>query len=142
MAAFATIQDVITLFRPLTPEETNRATALLDAVSARLRQEAHNVSRDLDQMIAADTSGALAEVAKSVTVDIVARTLMTPTSGELGGLSQYSQSGQGYTFSGTFVSGGGGIFIKKTELEILGLKRPRYFTLDMMGGNNAEGTES
>lgn len=136
MTAFATIQDVITLFRPLTPEETTRATALLDVVSSRLRQEAFNNRRNLDRMIAEDTTGSLADTARSVTVDIVARTLMTPTSGELGPLSQYSQSGQGYTFSGTFVSGGGGIFIKKSELEILGLKRPRYGMIDLMGGGN------
>lgn len=135
MNTFATIQDVISLYRPLTPEEVMRTEALLKAVSARLRREAVYCGRDLDQMITDDTTGALAEVAKSVTVDIVARALMTPTTGELGALSQYSQSGQGYTFSGTFASGGGGIYIKKAELEVLGLKRPRYKTIDLMGDN-------
>lgn len=133
METFANIQDVIALYRPLTPDEMMRTEALLVAVSARLRREAVYCGRDLDQMIADDTTGALAEVAKSVTVDIVARALMTPTTGELGALSQYSQSGQGYTFSGTFASGGGGIYIKKAELEVLGLKRPRYKTIDLMG---------
>ena len=134
MTAFASLEDIINLWRAMTPDEMTRAEALLPVVSARLRQEAFNVRRDLDQMIADDETGSLAEAAKSVTVDIVARTLMTPTTGELGPLSQYSQSGQGYTFSGTFVSGGGGIFIKKSELEIVGLKRPRYGLVDLMGG--------
>lgn len=133
MTAFATVQDVITLWRPLTPEETDRAEALLEVVSARLRQEAYNRNKDLDQMIEADTSGVLAETAKSVTVDIVARSLATPTTGDLAPLSQYSQSALGYTFSGTFLSGGGGIFIKKAELEALGILRPKYGVIDLMG---------
>lgn len=131
--AFATLQDVITLFRPLTLAESARAEPLLDVVSARLRQEAFKTERDLDQMIADDTTGTLATVAKSVTVDITARTLMTPTTGDLAPLSQYSQSAMGYTVSGTFVSGGGGIFIKKSELAALGLRRPKYGMLDLMG---------
>ena len=135
-AAFATVEDVIALFRPLSQNEMTRTSALLDVISARLRQEAHNVGRDLDQMIAADGTGALAVTAKSVTVDIVARTLMTPTSGDLGPLSQYSQTALGYTVSGTFVSGGSMIFIKKTELAALGLKRPRYGMIDLTGENN------
>ena len=133
MTAFATVQDVITLWRPLTPEETDRAEALLEVVSARLRQESYNRNKDLDQMIEADTSGVLVETAKSVTVDIVARSLATPTTGDLAPLSQYSQSALGYTFSGTFLSGGGGIFIKKAELEALGILRPKYGVIDLMG---------
>lgn len=136
MAAFATVQDVITLWRPLTPDEQTRAEALLDVVSARLRQEAIKSYKDLDQMIADDETGSLAIVAKSVTVDIVARSLSTPTTGDLAPLSQYSQSALGYTFSGTFLSGGGGIFIKKSELAALGIKRPKFGFLDMMGEND------
>lgn len=133
MTAFATVQDVITLWRPLTPDEQTRAAALLNVVSDRLRQESYNRNKDLDQMIEADTSGVLAETAKSVTVDIVARSLATPTTGDLAPLSQYSQSALGYTFSGTFLSGGGGIFIKKAELEALGILRPKYGVIDLMG---------
>ena len=133
MTAFATVQDVITLWRPLTPDEQTRAAALLNVVSDRLRQESYNRNKDLDQMIEADTSGVLAETAKSVTVDMVARSLATPTTGDLAPLSQYSQSALGYTFSGTFLSGGGGIFIKKAELEALGILRPKYGVIDLMG---------
>lgn len=136
MEAFATVQDMITLFRPLSQEEIPRAEALLGIVSSRLRQEAKKAGRDLDQMITADESGSLADVAKSVTVDVVGRTLMTPTSGDLGPLSQFTQSAMGYSFTGTMVSGGGGIFIKKAELAALGLRRPRYGMVDLMGGRN------
>lgn len=131
--AFATIQDMIALFRPLSAEETERAKSLLPVISDRLRIEARKTGRDLDQMIEADEI--LASVAKSVTVDITARTLNTPTTGDMAPLSQYSQSGLGYTVSGTFLSGGGGIFIKKSELSALGIHRQRIGVLNMMGGD-------
>lgn len=136
MAAFATVQDVIKLWRPLTPEEQERAEALIDVVSARLRQEAFKSYKNLDQMIEADETGSLAVTATSVTVDIVARALATPTTGDLAPLSQYSQSALGYTFSGTFLSGGGGIYIKKAELAALGIKRPKFGFFDLMGDSD------
>ena len=81
MADYATIADVIALYRPLEPDERTRAEELLPVISARLRQYAVNSGRDLDEMIAADLTGRLAIVARSVTVDVLARTLQTPTSG-------------------------------------------------------------
>ena len=141
MTAFATVQDITDLFRPLTEDEQTRAENLLDAVSGYLRQYAHKVHRDLDQMIAGDESGALAVTAKVVTVNIVARTLNTPVSGDLAPLSQYSQAGLGYTVSGTFVSGGRNIFIMKSELADLGLRAQRYGVIDFFGGDGECCTE-
>ena len=60
---------------------------------------------------------------KSVTVDVAARTLMTSTDGEP--LSQMSESALGYSVSGTYLVPGGGLFIKKSELARLGLRRQR-----------------
>lgn len=130
--AFATVQDVTDLFRALTADEQARTENLLPVVSDILRQYAHKVHKDLDDMIEADTSGALASTAKAVTVSIVARTLNTPVSGDIASLSQYSQSGLGYTVSGTFASGGRTIFIMKSELADLGLRRQRYGVIDFM----------
>jgi len=130
--AFATVQDVTDLFRALTADEQTRTENLLPVVSDILRQYAHKVHKDLDDMIEADTSGALASTAKAVTVSIVARTLNTPVTGDIASLSQYSQSGLGYTVSGTFASGGRTIFIMKSELADLGLRRQRYGAIDFM----------
>lgn len=127
---FATINDVISLYRPLSATETARAEALLPVISDRLRQCAENENRDLDAMIA--DNPVLANVARSVTVDIVARTLQTPTEGVP--MSQFSESALGYSQSGTFLSPGGGIFIKNAELEALGLHRQRYGVIDLYGG--------
>ena len=100
---YATIADVTALFRPLTNEETTRATALIPVVSSRLRAEAKKVGKDLDAMVTADSD--LLLVAKSVTVDVVARTLMTSTNAEP--VSQFSESALGYTVSGTYLNAGG-----------------------------------
>jgi len=54
--------------------------------------------------------------------------MMTATDGEP--LSQFSQSALGYTVSGTYLTPGGGIFIKNSELQRLGLKRQRYGVID------------
>ena len=77
---YATIDDVISLFRPLTPAETERTEALIPIICDSLRYEAEKVGKDLDAMVTDNQS--LAGVAKSVTVDVVARTLNTSTTAE------------------------------------------------------------
>ncbi|MBO1910070.1 phage Gp19/Gp15/Gp42 family protein [Sporosarcina sp. 6E9] len=131
MADFATINELITLWRPLQQDEETRAEALLTVVSDRLRLEAENVGKDIDEMIA--DSVAYKSVVKSVTVDIVARTLMTSTNQEP--MKQYSESALGYSVSGTFLTPGGGLFIKRDELKALGLRKQRYGVIDFYGTN-------
>lgn len=129
MGPFATLEDVINLWRNLTPDECVRADKLLVVVSDSLRYEAKKVGKNLDDMIYKDSE--LKNVAKSVTVDVVARTLMTSTDQEP--LSQESQSALGYSWSGTYLVPGGGLFIKKSELARLGLRRQRFGVIDFYG---------
>lgn len=120
------IDDIIKLFRSLTPSEKEKAEELIPVVCDSLRQEAKMVGKDIDKMLA---NGELLEnVFKSVVVDVVARTLMTSTNSEP--MTQASQSALGYTVSGTFLVPGGGLFIKKSELARLGLKRQRYGVIE------------
>ena len=121
MSTFATLDDVKTLWRPLTAEEQTRAEALLSVVSNSLRIEAKKVGKDLDYMCKSEY---YRDVAKSVTVDVVARTLMTSTDHEP--MTQMTQSAGGYSATGTFLVPGGGLFIKKSELARLGLRRQRF----------------
>lgn len=109
----------------MTPAEQARAEELLELVSASLRYEAKKVGKDLDLMISEDDD--LGVVAKSVTVDVVARTLMTSTDSEP--MTQTAESALGYSISGTYLVPGGGLFIKKSELARLGLRRQRYGTM-------------
>ena len=129
MTPFATIDDLTNLWRPMSNEEQTRADALLSVVSNRLRQEADNVGKDIDEMVA--ESEVYADVVKSVTVDIVARTLMTSTTQEP--MTQYAESALGYSVSGTFLTPGGGLFIKRDELKALGLRKQRYGVIDFYG---------
>ena len=125
--AYATISDLTILWRTMTTAEQTRATELLDTVSARLRVEANKVGKDLDALVEADVD--LASVAKSVTCDIVARTMMTATDKEP--MTQFAESAGGYSVSGTFLVPGGGLFIKKSELASLGIRRQRYGGLEL-----------
>lgn len=129
--SYATVNDVTNLWRAMSSEEQTRAETLIPIISASLREEASKVGKSLDNIITLDPD--LAEVAKSVTVDIVARTLMTSTDQEP--MTQSSESAGGYSMSGTFLVPGGGLFIKKSELARLGLRRQRYGVMDIYGAD-------
>lgn len=134
MTAFATVNDVITLFRPLTPEEQIRVTALLPLVSDCLRQEAYNVGKDIDSMIEADIGrgGSYGSTVKLVTVDIIGRALRQNTEDEP--MTQESQSALGYSWSGTYAIPGGGIAaaIMRNDLKRLGLRRQQIGVIDLV----------
>lgn len=115
--AYATVQDVIDLKRPLTTAEAERAEKLIPIIEAELKYKARQVHKDIDEMLLLD--GSFSYVLKSVIVDIVMRELMTSTNQEP--MTQYSESANGYSASGSFLVPGGGLFIKKSELKRLGL---------------------
>ena len=129
MENFATVEDLKKLWRTLKFDEEKRAEALLEVVSHSLRVEAKKVGKDLDGLVATDPS--FATVVKSVTVDVVARTLMTSTDQEP--MTQIAESALGYSFSGSYLVPGGGLFIKDSELKRLGLKKQRYGVIDIYG---------
>ena len=131
MTTFATVEDLETLWRSLKFDERKRAEALLKIVSDSLREEAKKVSKDLDKMVL--DSPSYQSVVKSVTVDVVARTLMTSTNQEP--MTQMSESAMGYSFSGSYLVPGGGLFIKESELKRLGFKKQRYGVIDLYGTN-------
>lgn len=124
---FATIDDLSQLWRPLKPGEVGRAESLLTVVSDSLRIEAQKVGKDLDVLVADSVS--YANVVKSVTVDVVARTLMTSTDQEP--MTQVTESALGYSVQGSFLVPGGGLFIKNSELTRLGLRRQRYGVMEL-----------
>lgn len=126
MENFATIDDLSTLWRQLESKEVDRAQSLLKVVSNSLRVEARKVGKNLDLMIFDDE--VYRSVVKSVTVDIVARTLMTSTDQEP--MTQMTESALGYSWSGSYLVPGGGLFIKNSELQRLGLKKQRYGVID------------
>jgi len=123
---FATVTDIERLARPLTQAEQARANELLPVVSDELRQEAMNRGYNLDQMLNDGTL--LRNAIIGVTVDITMRVLMTSTHDEP--MTQFSQAAMGYSVSGSFLSPGGGLFIKDSELKRLGIKRQQLKTIE------------
>lgn len=129
MENFASIDEVSTLWRKMTLDEQERCEVLIPIVCDSLRHEAIKVGKDLDAMIAETPT--LKNVVKSVVVDVVARTLMTSTDSEP--MTQMSESGLGYSFSGSFLVPGGGLFIKESELKRIGLKRQQVKVVSLWG---------
>lgn len=131
MNDFASIQDVIDLWKPLSPAEQARVGKLLPLVSNALRYEAEKVGKDLDKMI--EEKPTLADVAKMVTVDVVSRVMRQNTDTEP--MTQESQSAMGYSWSGTYAIAGGGIAnsIMKNDLKRLGIRQQRYGVIDFYG---------
>lgn len=129
MSDYATVNDISTLWRALTTEESEKAEAWLPLASSLLRKEAAKVGKDLDALVASD--GDLANVAKSVTVAAVVRVLSKSTDNDLGAMSQMSQSALGYSVSGTFSNPGDELYFLNNELKRLGLKSQQIGVIDI-----------
>lgn len=134
MTNFAEIDDIVALWRKLTPEEKDRAEKLLPVVSDSLRGEAYKVGKDLDKMVSGNPW--MKNVVKSVTVDVIARALMTSTDAEP--MTQISQSALGYSVSGTYLIPGGGLFIKRSELARLGLRRQKWGVVELYDNDQGD----
>lgn len=133
--AYTTVDDVNKLFRNLTNEESERTAELIPVIESSIRLEADNVGKDLEELLKDEN---YKNVFKSVVVDVVGRTLMTSTNQEP--MTQSSESALGYSWSGTFLVPGGGLFIKRSELARLGLRNQRYGVIDFYDenqGNNS-----
>lgn len=120
---FATVEDIQTLYRPLSASEQSRAEALLPLVSDEIRILGKNSGKDIDQAIADDPT--YESVVKIVTCDVTFRILRQNTEGEA--MTQESQSALGYSWSGSFAVAGGGIAnsILVNDLKKLGLLRQK-----------------
>lgn len=128
MTNYVSMDDVISLWRPLKIDEINRVDYLIPVVEDNLRLEARKAGKDLDILAQDET---YRSVLKSVIVDVVARTLMTSTDSEP--MTQFSESALGYSYSGNFLVPGGGLFIKKSELNKLGLRKQKIGVRDIYG---------
>ena len=83
-----------------------------------------------------EATPSLASVAKEVTVSAVSRILRQSTTGDA--MTQESQSGLGYSWSGTYAVPGGGIgnAILPSDLKRLGLRRGRIGIIDFYDPRN------
>lgn len=118
---FATVEDLERLYRPLTSQEQSRAEALLPLVSDEIRVLGREYGKDIDQRILMDP--AYESVVKIVTCDVTFRILRQNTEGDA--MTQESQAGLGYSWSGSYAVAGGGIAnsLLINDLKKLGLLR-------------------
>lgn len=126
--AYLSIDELMTLWRPLKQDEMERARALIDKVEANLKVEAKRANKNIDELV---KDKDYLDLYKSIVCDVVARNLMTSTDQEP--MIQSAESALGYSFSGTYLVPGGGLFIKKDELKRLGLKTQKYGVIDFYG---------
>lgn len=128
--SYATYADVAAISgATYSAEEQDRIDTLLPLVSDLIRTEGQKVGKNIDAMVSEDP--AYASVVKLVTCDVVARVMRQSTTGDP--MSQESQSGLGYSWSGTYAIPGGGVTMSlmNNERKILGLKRQQYGVMEL-----------
>lgn len=113
-----TVDDLIARWRPLSNDEISKATTFISDCENALHVYAYDRGFDLDAML--EEYEPREELYTAIVCDVVKRE-MTSLSDEGPATSQYSQSVNGYSISGTYLSPGGGLFIKNSELKMLGL---------------------
>ena len=130
--AYATKEDLRFLWKFMSAEEEALAIELLPIVSAEIRERARQCGKDFDEMIAADENGDLKLIAKSVVCDVVRR-YINDSRADGPSMTQVSNGAAGYTASATFLVPGGGVFLKKSELARLGLRRQKCGVIEIYG---------
>lgn len=121
LKAFAEVEELEKVFRPLEGEERTKAEALLLQASNTLRMIAFNNKKDLDAMMEADTSGVFKANVKAVVIAAVQR-MMTRPSEMAPDATAWSQSASPYSESMSFsAESSGSTFFKRRELQLLGL---------------------
>lgn len=117
-----TVDDLIERWRTLTNDESAKAEVYISDVENALHVYAHDRGYNLDEMLTDPAERA--DLYTAVVCDIVKRE-MTSSTDESPALSQSSLAVNGYSVSGTYLVPGGGLFIKNSELKLLGLMKQK-----------------
>lgn len=119
--SFATVEQLMTAWKPLTLDEQERAEALLLQASNYLRQIAVNNSKDLDDLVEADTTGVYKANVEMVVLSAVQRSLASPVD-MMPEASSWSQSATPYSEAMSFAGNvSSTLYFKEKELKLLGL---------------------
>lgn len=119
--SYVTVNDLISRWRTLTSDEINKATIFISDCESALHVYADRKGVNLDAKL---TDANYLQLYKAVVCDIVKRELCAADE-ESPAMSQYSHTVNGYTVQGTYLSPGGGLFIKNAELKSLGILAQR-----------------
>lgn len=135
--AFVTIAELEALTGVrYTDDDLTRVEAMLPLVSDLIRVEGRKCGVDVDERI--ETDSAYESVVKMITCDVVSRAMRQSKTGDP--LSQESQSGLGYSWSGTYAipSGGVAMSLMNNERKMLGFKRQKYGVMEIWDGSQDE----
>ena len=135
--AFATLAELEALTGVrYTDEDLTRAETILPLVSDLIRVEGRKYGVDVDAKIESDS--AYESVVKMITCDVVSRAMRQSKTGDP--LSQESQSGLGYSWSGTYAipTGGVAMSLMNNERKMLGFRRQRYGVMKIWDGSQGE----
>lgn len=102
---------------------------MIPVVYDTLKLEAERVGKNFEEMLL--RSPALVNVTKSVVVDVLMRYIAASQTQEP--MTQIAQSAGGFSASGTLLVPGGGLYIKRSELARLGLRRQQVGGIDFYG---------
>ena len=133
-AAFVTLAELEALTGVrYTDDDLTRVEAMLPLVSDLIRVEGRKCGVDVDERI--ETDSAYESVVKMITCDVVSRAMRQSKTGDP--LSQESQSGLGYSWSGTYAIPGGGVAMSlmNNERKMLGFRRQRYGVMEIWDGS-------
>lgn len=136
-AAFVTLAELEALTGVrYTDDDLTRAEVMLPLVSDLIRVEGRKCGVDVDERI--ETDSAYESVVKMITCDVVSRAMRQSKTGDP--LSQESQSGLGYSWSGTYAipSGGVAMSLMNNERKMLGFKRQKYGVMEIWDGSQDE----
>lgn len=128
---YASVNDIIARGYTLSSQQQEAAETLLSDASARLRIVARKYGKDIDAMIADETTGADFDlIVKSVVIQAVMRALSTADSSSAA-VSQVSQGGLGYSASMTYLNAGQSLYFLRNELKDLNILRQTYGGLEV-----------
>lgn len=132
-AAFVTVAELEAISGvSYTDSDSIRVEAMLPLVSDLIRAEGTKVGVNVDNKMSEDH--AYESVVKLITCDVVARAMRQPKQGAM--LSQESQTGLGYSWSGTYAipTGGAAMSLMENEKKMLGFKRQKYGVIELWEG--------
>lgn len=113
-----TVNDLISRWRSLTNEEIDKAEILISDAENALHVYAYNRGLDLDELL--DEYEPRQGLYVAIVCDIVRREMLAEAD-DSPAMSQSSLGVMGYSISGTYLSPGGGLFVKNSELKMLGI---------------------
>lgn len=137
-AVYASVSDITAIGRTLTAAQSDAAGVLLEQASAKLRLTAKRYGKNIDAMIADPTDGADFSLAvKSAVVQAVCRALDAAESA--GNVSSSSETFGMYSYTFNYANAGQSLYFLNNELKDLGLKRQKFGTLEVFGGDGDAG---